>query len=199
MAAQELNFDVIGSVIGTHVRRGALIGVSKKKRRQKAVDILLAVDMMTFAVRQIIKRAVLLTGDADFEPLVDSLIQMGLFVAVSGDASHTSKDLIRAADSFIPLHFNDYFHFSKQEYQSSNPLPVEGGITYRPGFYEGELCDRGVLEDGSTVIISFPQIYRAYVAAPESTTAKTFDEKSPDRLRLYIELVFGPCRWQSKS
>ncbi len=60
---QEEQFDLIRSVVGAHVRRGSLTGKNEKKRRQKEVDILLTVDMMNHAIRQNMKRAVLLAGD----------------------------------------------------------------------------------------------------------------------------------------
>jgi uncharacterized LabA/DUF88 family protein len=66
---QQEQFDRIRSIVGAHVRLGSLAGSSEKRRRQKGVDILLAVDMMNHAIRQNMRRAVLLTGDADFKPL----------------------------------------------------------------------------------------------------------------------------------
>ncbi len=48
-------------------------------------------------------RVTLLTGDLDFKPLVQSLVDMGLHVEVAGDARHTSTDLADAADSYRPL------------------------------------------------------------------------------------------------
>jgi uncharacterized LabA/DUF88 family protein len=196
LAAQELKFDTIGSVIGTHVRRGALVGVNKKKRRQKAVDILLAVDMMTHAVRQNMQRAVLLSGDADFEPLVDSLVQMGMYVAVSGDAKHTSKDLVRAADAFIPLHFQDYFDLSTETLRANHPAPYERRVNYPDeGFYEGTLVAQGETEDGRLITISFPNVYRAYVPLAGAPYADTFDYKDAEKLKLYIKLRFGSVEW----
>jgi len=195
VTAQEMRFEAIGSVIGTHVRKGALVGVSKKKRRQTAVDILLAVDMMTHAIRQNMKRAVLLSGDDDFEPLVESMVQMGMYIAVSGDARHTSKDLITAADAFLPLRFLDYVSFSTDKLIAQEPQPTQNTIVYQNDFYEGDFYERGELDDGRKVIISLPHLYRAYVPAPDSHTAETFDYTNPDRLKLYIKILFGPVKW----
>lgn len=195
LAAQEMKFDAIDSVIGTHVRKGALVGVSKKKRRQKAVDILLAVDMMTHAVRQNMKRAVLLSGDGDFEPLVDSLVQMGMYIMVSGDAQSTSRDLVKAADAFMPLRFQDYFDLSAEALKAQLPLPTENLIGYKKRFYEGLKVAQGELKDGRTVTISFPDMYRAYVPVANTNEASTFDYPDPERLKLYVTLRFGPVEW----
>src|SRR5881409_2788863 len=48
---QENSFNKIREVVGTHVRLGSLTGTAKHKR-QKKVDILLAVDMMNHASRK---------------------------------------------------------------------------------------------------------------------------------------------------
>ena len=87
---QHQQFDEIRSIVGAHVRLGSLAGSSQKKRRQKGVDILLAVDMMNHAIRQNMRRAVLVSGDADFKPLVESMVQIGMFVEIVGDARRTS-------------------------------------------------------------------------------------------------------------
>jgi uncharacterized LabA/DUF88 family protein len=115
---QHEQFDLIRSVVGAHVRLGSLTGKGEKKRRQKEVDILLTVDMMNHAIRQNMRRAVLLTGDRDFKPVVESLVQMGMFVEVVGDAKHTSQLLVGAADAFKPLEHQDYFVFSSSELKS---------------------------------------------------------------------------------
>jgi uncharacterized LabA/DUF88 family protein len=56
----------VRAVEGAHVKLGTVTG--ERRRQQKQVDILLAVDMMNHAVRQNMRRAVLLTGDQDFKP-----------------------------------------------------------------------------------------------------------------------------------
>jgi uncharacterized LabA/DUF88 family protein len=38
--------------------------------------------MMNHAIRQNMRRAVLVTGDADFKPLVESMVQIGMFVEI---------------------------------------------------------------------------------------------------------------------
>jgi len=46
---------------------------------------------------------VLVTGDGDFAPLVDTLSRMGKFVKVIGPDRFTSQDLIHSCDEFINL------------------------------------------------------------------------------------------------
>ncbi len=105
----------IRETAGCHVRLGSLTG-SDKNRRQKEVDVLLTVDMMTHAVRQNMTHAVLITGDRDFKPLVESLVQLGIFVTIAGHIKHTSMELAWAADNHDVLSLSKYCAFSNQNF-----------------------------------------------------------------------------------
>jgi|SRR5262249_8687979 len=70
VAKQEEEFNKIQRISGSHIRLGSITG-TKRNKRQKKVDILLAVDMMKHAVRQNMSTAILLAGDRDFQPVVD--------------------------------------------------------------------------------------------------------------------------------
>src|ERR1043165_6666288 len=59
--AQEAALREINSINNTHVRYGSITGRDRRKRRQKEVDILIAVDMMNHAIRSNMDHAVLLT------------------------------------------------------------------------------------------------------------------------------------------
>jgi uncharacterized LabA/DUF88 family protein len=93
---QKEEFERIRSVKGTHVRLGKLVGDGKRKR-QKEVDVLLAVDMLNHAYRQNMSRAILIAGDRDYRPLVESLVQIGTFVEVHC-GKRAAAELYRAAD-----------------------------------------------------------------------------------------------------
>jgi uncharacterized LabA/DUF88 family protein len=94
---QEARFDAIDKVEGLHVRYGYLS--PGKKRQQKEVDVLLAVDMLTHSFNKNMNEAVLLSGDRDFRPVVESIVQLGTLVRVAYDPRTGSKPLARAADS----------------------------------------------------------------------------------------------------
>jgi uncharacterized LabA/DUF88 family protein len=88
-----------------HVALGKIVG---KDRRQKGVDVRLAVDMMTHAFRGKIERATLFAGDADFEPLVQALVNEGLHVTL-WHPPQANKDLKGAADSNRAFDFQHDF------------------------------------------------------------------------------------------
>lgn len=116
----EAEFRRINALSNTHVRLGSITGAGKK-RRQKEVDILIAVDMLNHAVRQNMDRAVLLTGDRDFTPLVEALVQFGLIVDVAGDLQATSDILAAAADNYRPLSIRAYHHLLTDRDQKAAP------------------------------------------------------------------------------
>jgi hypothetical protein len=64
---------------------------------------MLTVDMLTHAFRRNMHKATLLTGDNDFKPLLDALVQDGMFVSLLYPPDETSRELMQAADARWPL------------------------------------------------------------------------------------------------
>lgn len=81
---------------------GAIRG---KRKRQKEVDVLLAVDMVVGAYSNIYDVAVLISGDSDFIPAVEEARRRGKTVVVGAVKETAGKELILAADRFI--NFNE--------------------------------------------------------------------------------------------
>lgn len=78
----------------TEIGFGALRG---KPRRQKRVDSLIAVDMLTGATDRLFKIAILITADADFIPVVEAVRRRGAMVVVAA-GPQLADELRRAAD-----------------------------------------------------------------------------------------------------
>jgi len=85
-----------------HLGFGALRGLGRRPR-QKGVDTLLAVDMLVGAFSGLFDIAVLVSGDADFTPVVEEVGRRGIMVAVAAVSGTLSDDLRRAADRFIEI------------------------------------------------------------------------------------------------
>jgi uncharacterized LabA/DUF88 family protein len=96
VAPLEEFFSGVRALSGFHVRLGTVS--HGKKRQQKEVDILLAVDMLTHGFDRNMEKAVLLAGDLDFRPIVEALVRRGVFVEVWYDRSSIAQDLPGAAD-----------------------------------------------------------------------------------------------------
>lgn len=132
IANQEDRFKKIQEIKNTHVRLGSMTG-SRKNRRQKKVDILLAVDALNHAFCGNMNEVILLTGDQDFVPVVDTLVNMGLFVTVAGDSRHTSMELARAADHYDPLSLRNYHDWTVASLKRRFPIPSTTPMHTPPG------------------------------------------------------------------
>ena len=84
------------------------------------VDVQLAVDALLMASRGLFGSVTLITGDLDFKPLVNALVDMGVDVHLTYPAGETSEELIAAADSAAPLSINQV-----QGWLNRLALPIE--------------------------------------------------------------------------
>src|SRR5580692_9901297 len=123
--AQKAYFSAIQSLPGVHLQLGKLTGT--RYRRQKEVDVLLAVDMLTHGFNRNMTRAVLLAGDLDFRPVVEAMVRGGVFVEVWYEKKTGAKELYWAADLGQPLDWYQLYHWSDAKFRSSYPLPTRKG------------------------------------------------------------------------
>jgi len=70
---------------------------------EKGVDILIATDMLTGALRDCYDTAVLVSGDGDFAPVLDEIKRAGKQVENAAFRSSRSDALISASDLFVEL------------------------------------------------------------------------------------------------
>jgi uncharacterized LabA/DUF88 family protein len=92
-------FDHLSNLDRFHVYEGDVRrSAARRGPEQKKVDVMIAVDMLTHSFRRNMHEATLLTGDLDFKPLIDALVQEGMFVTLWYPPGETSKELIAAAD-----------------------------------------------------------------------------------------------------
>lgn len=74
---------------------------------EKGVDILIATDMLTAALRNCYDTAILVSGDGDFVEVLEEIKRAGKQVENAIFISTRSDALINAADLFIELNKND--------------------------------------------------------------------------------------------
>jgi uncharacterized LabA/DUF88 family protein len=101
-AVQEAYWSAVELLPDTHLGFGKLRGEGRR-RRQKGVDTLMAVDMLVGAFTRLFDVAVLVAGDSDFVPVVCELRRRGTAVIVCGGRASTAEDLRRAADRYFPI------------------------------------------------------------------------------------------------
>ena len=88
----------------TELGFGSLRGGNRRRLRQKGVDTLIAVDMLVGAFTKLFQIAVLVTGDADFVPVLNEVRRRGVMVVLAAvEDAALSLDLRRAADRFVRI------------------------------------------------------------------------------------------------
>jgi len=126
MRAQEERLDAIRNQPGWHVREGRLAGARKTNRRQKRVDVLLAVEMLSHAFNKNMQEAILIAGDDDFTPLVEELLRHGTYVQVWSDRRSGSTHLVHTADAGFRMGYPFYWRLAPKAFRDEHPLPDAG-------------------------------------------------------------------------
>ncbi len=86
--------------------------------RQKGVDVLLAVDMMTNAFSKNYEQAVLVAGDADFVPVIHEVRRFGVKVLlVAPSDGSVARELIQAADRYLAINMGNVPHIQRPDSQ----------------------------------------------------------------------------------
>jgi uncharacterized LabA/DUF88 family protein len=178
------------------IRLGSLRGT--KRREQKEVDVLIAVDMMAHAARDNMDTGVLVTGDLDLRPAVEALVQLGISVQIISEEKSTSRQLTWAASSFKKLTFRDFFQWAPENFKQSHPIAREPnyshrdrGPTLRRGSVNGDACSLHKINE--EYLIHFP-LFRLDEYPGPST--RTFGHDSLERLELFFQLQYAPIEWE---
>jgi uncharacterized LabA/DUF88 family protein len=198
VARQEAHFDEIDKVEGVHVRYGHLS--PGKKRQQKEVDVLLAVDMLTHSFNKNMDEAVLLSGDRDFRPVVESIVRLGTLVKVAYDPRIGSRHLARAADTEMEIDitalcrwiklgkYDDRSkHFPQANHYANYPTdPFKFATGYRTGIIGPEKMALGLCEQNN--------VWHATVQTnPRDYSSYSFYDK--DKLLDYLTKQCGNIVW----
>jgi hypothetical protein len=109
-------------ISGFHVYEGTIKGEGGRVR-QKKVDTMIAIDMLTHSFRGNMDKVTLLTGDLDFKPLIDALIQQGMYVTLWYYPLEASEELIYAADARHVLNVDDIYRYASNEFIEKYKLP----------------------------------------------------------------------------
>jgi uncharacterized LabA/DUF88 family protein len=99
---QDKYFQQIELLPDTHIVLGS-VGRAQGHRTQKGVDVQLAVDALNAAWSGIVAAVAIVSGDADFVPLVDAIRGVGPHVLVMSFESSLSHELRQAADRVLIL------------------------------------------------------------------------------------------------
>lgn len=123
VADQKAVFSKVRSTRGFHVRLGSLRGEKKKKRRQKEVDVSLAVDMLTHSFSRNTSDMVLIAGDLDFKPLVEAVVRLGTWVTLMAARQSAARELIEAADHWEAIDLDRLHRWSSKDFRDQHSMP----------------------------------------------------------------------------
>jgi uncharacterized LabA/DUF88 family protein len=188
----------IQSLPGVHVRLGTLSGRHRKQKepRQKEVDVLIAVDMLTHGFNRNMRRAALLAGDLDFRPVVEALVQGGVFVEVWYEKTSGSKDLYWAADQGRPIDWHLLHKWNTDAFRRDHQTPDLSTSSVNHfancpqvgrGSYEGRHVEMMRESDRGAFVL-----WAVLADGPHWL-------KHPDRqvLERYFTIMHGPITWNS--
>ncbi len=96
-------FSRLNRIPKLHVKTGTTRWSKRQGQRQKAVDVLLAVDVVTHALRGISDDAVVVASDLDFYPVFETLLNTQVTTRLVFRPQHIADELIKVADSAMAL------------------------------------------------------------------------------------------------
>jgi uncharacterized LabA/DUF88 family protein len=201
IAAKQAFHDYVSSQQGVHVREGHVRrSPAKKKQEQKGVDVQLAVDALEHAARGNMEKAVLLTGDLDFEPLLNSLARMGVRTRLIYVSQHAPLELRQAADDVQKITLEHFWQWAAPPFQT-NFRQVH--MHYRHDRPEGQIFS--VEREGTwnkRQVLVFKAVNQAqprlWVPPGDALTEPSYLFEYPeiDKLPLAFELTFGKVEWK---
>jgi uncharacterized LabA/DUF88 family protein len=189
-------FNSLRAIRGVHVYEGEVRPQpqysEKEKLKQKKVDVKIAVDVLMHTVRRTMVRATLLTGDLDFKPLIDALVQEGMYITLLYPPQ-TIPELIYAADDSRTLDCDFLYHWIfHSRFQAKFPLPTMRYYNQEPSPQEYAYIEHWYTSWGEKGEVYLRQENNGYVITmrnkdPDQFTCTYFESKNRDFLQRYLE------------
>lgn len=188
-------FNSLRTIPGVHVYEG----VTRRRTKtwhQKKVDVMITVDMLTYAFRRIMRRATLLTGDLDFKPLFDALVQDGLHVRLWCPENDVSEELKYAADDVKVLDFDTMHSYATRAFLQRFPKPF---VTSQDEKRTSDCTKLNEWTTGSGTVVEFYQDENGYqVVFQNPNTPSAYIHiigKTIELVKLGIENSYPNIRW----
>jgi uncharacterized LabA/DUF88 family protein len=203
VAKQQAEFDGIDGVEGVHVRYGYLS--PGRRRQQKEIDVSLAVDMLTHSFAKNLGHAVLLAGDRDFKPAVESLVRLGTYVSLAYEPRSGSADLARAADGEAAIDLESLCRWVKldQYEKREDHFPtVLNYVNQDQPPYSGPEQDRLHLRRSGLIGSKNFSIQRRIIDGMQHVSVqvsrrdyKLYVFADGNKLFPYLETIYGKANW----
>ena len=193
--------DHISSQPGFHVREGHVRKSSqKKKQEQKGVDVQLAVDALEHAARRNMERAILFAGDLDFEPLLTSLVRLGVATKLIYVPQTATPELLHAADEIQKVTLEHFWQWAAPSFQNKHPRVTLGYRQAEPEAAQFVVLRRGKWGNRQATLYEHPvtKVGRLFVEPGDelSDPSYTFTYSDAEPLPKAFELTFGSIIWE---
>jgi hypothetical protein len=176
---------------GLHLQLGTLKG--GKKRSQKEVDVLLAVDMMTHASNKNMSHAVLISGDLDFRPVVEAVVRSGVFVDVWYERQSTDEQLPGAADLGSEISWHLLYSWNTEPFREKYRPP-----SHSYGHFDLKITAPseavGYYEERPVELIHHNQNLVLRAELPDGT--HWFEHPDRSVIENFFRMRHGPIRWK---
>lgn len=124
--------------------------------KQQGVDVKLAIDAIQHAYKGNMNSCVIYSGDGDFIPLVDALVEAGVFVTVASFGNpakgNVAPKLKAKADKYQHLSGHEFFNRTTSEWFKGGVNLQLGRITSIVSDYDK--CTKSINLDGSSFSVS---------------------------------------------
>jgi len=177
---------------GLHLRLGTLKG--GRRRMQKEVDVLLAVDMLTHGFNRNMTHAILISGDLDFRPVVETLVRSGVFVEVWYEKRTGAKELPGAADFGTEITWETLYRWNTESFKSIHRQPAHKR-EHQPILHEVYVAS-GKCQDQNAELIKAPGRgpFILHVERPDGV--HWFEHDDRQILERYIAMLYGAIQWK---
>lgn len=191
LAAQEARFSRMRERPGLHLRLGTLAG--SRRRRQKEVDILLATDMLTHGFNRSMTHAILVTGDLDFRPVVETLVRSGVFVYVWYEKRSAAKELHLASDFGSEISWHGLYNWNTEDFRRVHHPPTH---TMAHGPVTGSHFSQSGMYKGRPVALLKSIPVDPFILRVEmSDGVHWFEHSDQQVLDRYFSMLHGPIQW----
>jgi uncharacterized LabA/DUF88 family protein len=198
IAPLEQFFASVRALSGFHVQLGTVS--QGKRRQQKEVDILLAVDMLTHGFDRNMEKAVLVAGDLDFRPIVEALVRRGVFVEVWYHRSSIAQDLPGAADFGHEIRLRQFHSWNTEAFRDAHRLPM---VYEHAGGPAGELLRTGTVWEWPVELrrLGAPPgdvWFNLWITVAPGDTLRIYDNDQ-DLVERYVANQFEPIKWSVQA
>ncbi len=176
-----------------HVFEGKIVGSNK---RQKQVDVLIAVHMLQHSYRGNMHEATLITGDLDFKPILDALLADGMVTTLFCDPRTTSKELMRSADMRRIINIEQIINWLPDAYNMRVPSKILTPATatqshlnvLEEGRVRNSIVRLCIYDNGSIKTYFLYEINSGNIA-------RWFSGMDKNLLKLWYDEQHGPVNW----